>query len=56
MVVPAGTKTLVIKGAVSAQIIAACSPTPMAPTVWAMVLRVRMAARGRSMFSLKALS
>ena len=32
----------------------ASAPTPAAPTVWAMVLRLRIAARGRSMCNLSA--
>ena len=30
-----------------------CAPTPAAPNVWANVFSVRIAARGRLMFSLK---
>ena len=33
-----------------------CAPVPAAPMVWAMVLRVRIAASGRSMFSFISLS
>ena len=33
-----------------------CAPTPAAPTVWAMVLSVRIAARGRSMLAFIRLS
>ena len=40
----------------SAQMAAACAPAPVAPTVWAMVLSVRMAASGRSTSALRALS
>ena len=32
----------------SPKTIAACAPAPAAPTVWATVLRLRIAARGRS--------
>lgn len=55
-VMAAGTITPVISGFESAQIAEACWPTPMAPTVWAMVLSVRIAARGRSTSALKATS
>ena len=37
----------------SLNIIAACEPTPIAPTVWAMVFNVRIAASGWSMSALK---
>ena len=43
--------TPVIKGFESAHILVACSPTPIAPTVWAMVFRVKMAARDWSTLS-----
>ena len=56
MVMVAGTAIRVIHGLASAQIRAACAPTPMAPTVWAIVLSVRMAARGRSMLALNSSS
>ena len=54
IVIVAGTATRVIQGFACAQITAACSPTPIAPTVCAMVLSVRIAARGRSMLALKS--
>lgn len=51
-VISAGTARLVISGFVSDQIDAASAPTPIAPTVWAMVFRVRIAASGLSMLAL----
>ncbi len=54
-VIATGMMALVTQGLVSAQMAAAWPPTPMAPTVWAMVLSVRIAARGRSMLLLKVL-
>ena len=52
-VIATGTNTEVISGCVSDQISVACAPTPIAPTVWAIVFRVRIAASGRSTFSRK---
>src|SRR5690606_16683526 len=53
-VITPGTTRPVISGLLVAQILVASCPTPIAPTVWAIVFNVRIAASGRSILSLKS--